>query len=74
MTRRMTLAEQVKTWRGTLSAREATAKLGMPQRTLEGIEQGRPFRYEQLLRLALSATVLIPGSSNEERYLMMRTD
>ena len=30
MTKRMILAEQVKTWRGTMSAREAAAKLGTP--------------------------------------------
>ena len=40
MTKRMILAEQVKTWRGTLSACEAAPKLGIPQRTLEGIKQG----------------------------------
>lgn len=32
---------------------EAAAVLGVPQRTIEGIEQGRGFRYPRLLELVL---------------------
>jgi DNA-binding XRE family transcriptional regulator len=51
------LAVQVKAWRGDhgMPAHEAAALLGIPKRTLDGIEQGRKFRYEQLLLLALKA-------------------
>jgi hypothetical protein len=38
-----------------MSASAAAELLGLPVRTLEGIEQGRPFRYEKMLRLALKA-------------------
>lgn len=57
MPRTKPLAETVKMWRAEqgLSAAGAADVLGLPQRTLEGIEQGRPFRYEKLLRLALKA-------------------
>lgn len=52
-----TLAETLKDWRTArgLSAREAADALEMPSRTIEGIEQGRPFRYEKILRLALKS-------------------
>lgn len=55
MPREQTLAETLKRWRiaqgfNTLQAGEA---LGMSARTIEGIEQGRSFRYEKMLRLAL---------------------
>lgn len=51
------LAAQVKAWRGNLNlpAHEAARLLGIPKRTLDGIEQGRPFRYEQLLLTAIRA-------------------
>lgn len=51
------LADTVKAWRSArgLSAVAASDLLGLPVRTLEGIEQGRPFRYEKMLRLALKA-------------------
>lgn len=52
----MTLAADVKAWRGKLPLLLAARLLDMPWRTLEGIEQGRPFRYEQMLRLAMKAT------------------
>ena len=57
MPRAKPLAETVKAWRAAHSISAATAAdmLGLPQRTLEGIEQGRPFRYEKMLRLALKA-------------------
>ena len=48
-----TLSRTIKAWRGKTPAREAAAILGVPRRTLEGIEHGRPFRYERLLRHAL---------------------
>ncbi|MEJ6847481.1 helix-turn-helix transcriptional regulator [Sinorhizobium fredii] len=53
----MTLAETVKAWRGRadISAREAAEQLGMSRRTLEHIEQGRPFKHERMLRLAIDA-------------------
>ena len=49
------LAETLKAWRATrgLSAAAAAERLEISVRTLEGIEQGRPFRYEKILRLAL---------------------
>lgn len=51
----MTLAERLKDWRRTAGLTQAGAAelLGIPATTLTGIEQGRPFRYEQLLLLAL---------------------
>lgn len=53
-----TLSEAVRSWRGRLgiSATQGAERLGMPVRTLEGIEQGRPFRYEKILRLALKCS------------------
>lgn len=58
MPRAKSLAETVKAWRTArgLSAVAAAELLGLSARTLEGIEQGRPFRYEKMLRLALNAT------------------
>lgn len=51
------LAEVLKEWRAGLgiSAAAAAGRLEISQRTLEGIEQGRPFRYEKILRLALNS-------------------
>jgi DNA-binding XRE family transcriptional regulator len=53
------LADLVRAWRTfrkkPLNTAEAAEVLGMPARTIEGIEQGRPFRYEKLLRLALES-------------------
>jgi transcriptional regulator with XRE-family HTH domain len=51
------LAYTVKAWRTArgLSTAAAADHLEMPVRTLEGIEQGRPFRYEKILRLALNS-------------------
>jgi DNA-binding XRE family transcriptional regulator len=57
MPRAKSLAAAVKAWRTErgISAATAADLLGLPQRTLEGIEQGRPFRYEKMLRLAMKA-------------------
>jgi DNA-binding XRE family transcriptional regulator len=57
MARQKPLAAAVKAWRAErgISAATAADLLGLPQRTLEGIEQGRPFRYEKMLRLAMKA-------------------
>jgi transcriptional regulator with XRE-family HTH domain len=57
MPRQKSLADVVKAWRAArgLSAAAAAETLGLPVRTLEGIEQGRDFRYEKMLRLALKA-------------------
>lgn len=53
--RKSDLATAVREWRDAhnLSAKAAAENLGISPRTLEGIEQGRPFRYEKILRLAL---------------------
>lgn len=55
MARTKSLADTVRAWRSErgISAAAAAELLGLPRRTLEGIEQGRPFRYEKMLRLAL---------------------
>lgn len=52
-----TLAETIKAWRtrADISTREAAERLGMSRRTLEHIEQGRPYSNERLLRLAIEA-------------------
>ena len=57
MPRQKSLAAAVKAWRAArgISAADAAEVLGLPVRTLEGIEQGRPFRYEKMLRWALKA-------------------
>lgn len=52
--RALELAAKVKTWRGKVPAWKAAATLGIPKRTLEGIEQGRPFRYARLLELTMA--------------------
>lgn len=56
-TRAKSLAQCVRDWRSArgMSAASAAEELGISRRTLEGIEQGRPFRYEKILRLALKA-------------------
>lgn len=47
------LAAAVREWRAGRTMKEAAESLGMPWRTLEGIEQGRGFRYPALLKRAL---------------------
>jgi DNA-binding XRE family transcriptional regulator len=51
------LATLVKSWRrnGRLTTTAAADLLGMSSRTVEGIEQGRGFRYSRLLTLAILA-------------------
>lgn len=51
------MARMVREWRdrADIPASRAAQMLGLPQRTLEGIEQGRGFRYPRLLALALLA-------------------
>jgi transcriptional regulator with XRE-family HTH domain len=55
--RKKPLSETLRDWRTArgLSARDAADALEMSSRTVEGIEQGRPFRYEKILRLAIKA-------------------
>ena len=55
--RSKSLAETLKDWRATrcLSAAAAAERLEISVRTLEGIEQGREFRYEKILCLALNS-------------------
>lgn len=50
------LAKKIKEWRGKMPAREAAEVLGIPKRTLDGIEQGRGFRYPRLLEIAMAAS------------------
>ncbi len=40
-------------YKNELSREALAVLLGMPPKTLEGIEYGRPFRYERMLRTAL---------------------
>ncbi|MGV2980698.1 hypothetical protein ACERNI_10880 [Camelimonas sp. ID_303_24] len=47
------VAGKLRAWRGKRSRQEAADALGIPVRTLDGIESGRPFRYAKLLMLAL---------------------
>lgn len=51
------LADALKAWRvrRAYTAEQAAEVLGMPVRTLNGIEQGRGFRYAQMLILAIGA-------------------
>lgn len=43
------LARQVRAWRGDVPRWKAAEQLGMPAKTLEGIEYGKGFRYPTLL-------------------------
>lgn len=47
------LAAAIKTWRGDVSGAKAAPYLGLSRRTLEGIEQGRGFRHQGLLLIAM---------------------
>jgi DNA-binding XRE family transcriptional regulator len=57
------LAARVKAWRGKIPARIAAGTLGISKRTLDGIEQGRGFRYPQLLLIAMRAIRLEGGNA-----------
>lgn len=52
------LAAYVRAWRGDISLPKAAPFLGIPARTLEGIEQGRGFRYPDLLMIAMRVAKL----------------
>jgi DNA-binding XRE family transcriptional regulator len=54
------LAQEVKAWRAKrgFTAEAAAQVLGIPKRTLEGMEQGRGFPYPVLLRIALESKTL----------------
>ncbi|MGU3495950.1 hypothetical protein ACLBXM_18060 [Xanthobacteraceae bacterium A53D] len=49
------LARLVKAWRGDMTIERAAEVIGLPYRTLEGIEQGRGFRYPKTLILAMKS-------------------
>ncbi len=51
------LPEHIKAWRkrAGLSQTKAAAELGLPVRTLQFIEQGREFKSEKMLILAIEA-------------------
>jgi hypothetical protein len=50
---RAALASELKAWRGETPQTKAAAKLDIPLRTLQGVEQRRGFAYPDLLRLAM---------------------
>jgi hypothetical protein len=52
------LAEKARAWRGSVSVAKAAPQLGIPKRTWEGIEQGKGFRYPDLLLLAFRTTTV----------------
>lgn len=56
------LAAAIKAWRGKVPARIAAEQLGIPKRTLDGIEQGRGFPYPRLLELAMQ-TIDLEGTN-----------
>jgi hypothetical protein len=51
---RAALAAEIMKWRGTTPLARASQRLGVPLRTMQGIEQGRGFPYPSLLRLAMA--------------------
>jgi len=48
------IGQRLKEWRKGHTAEAAAAFLGMPVRTLNGIEQGREFRYAGMLALIIA--------------------
>jgi DNA-binding XRE family transcriptional regulator len=52
---RAALARDLAAWRAAaaLTTKGAAMRLGIPHRTIEGIEAGRGFRYPRLLRIAI---------------------
>ena len=55
------LAAELKSLRGEQSLASIAPKIGIPLRTLQGIEQGRGFKYPLLMRLAMQQ---IEGASD----------
>ncbi len=53
----MELGEAIKQWRAAagITQPKAAELLGMPLRTIQHIEQGRPFTYDAMMRLAIEA-------------------
>ena len=47
------LAALVREWRGDRTRQQAADALGIPVRTMDGIEAGRGFRYPRLLMIAM---------------------
>lgn len=47
------LAAELRELRGDISLASIAPEFGIPLRTLQGIEQGRGFKYPHLLRLAM---------------------
>ena len=63
------LASQLKSWRkdaGLNSTKAAEAVLGVPWRTLDGIEQGRGFAYAKLLVLGIQAFRSTPDRQEDQ--------
>jgi hypothetical protein len=50
------LDKAARKWRGDVSVAKAAKQLGIPKRTWEGMEQGRGFKYPDLLLLVFSLT------------------
>jgi len=50
------LGKALRAWRGAMTMKEAAELIGIPWRTLEGIEHGRGFSYPQMLKIAMKAT------------------
>lgn len=57
------LADEVRRWRGSVPVPAAARVLGISERTLEGIEQGRGFNYPTLLRHALKTLEVSHGDA-----------
>ena len=53
---RADVSDILKAWRGNMPQSRAAEMLGVPLKTYQGWEQGRPMPYPRLLTLALSAT------------------
>lgn len=53
-----------------VSTKDAAIALGIPWRTLQGIEQGRSFRYPHMLVLAIEALLAKIRPPHEIRYFI----
>lgn len=60
------LSDFVKAWRSRqgISGTKAASLLDMSSRTLEGIEQGRSFSYERMMRLAIERLEIGDGDAS----------